>query len=420
MQGTVSRALPLFRRRRDDRVLAGVAGGFAAANGVDPFVVRTALVVSTFAGGIGAMLYAVGLLVAGDPEAETGPDGAGRPPLPVPVIDPQRNLAVGCITAGLLLAARAFGLWPGDALMLPVMGIGLGLAVVGTSSNAAAGPDGDTRRGAWGPIPAGRVAALLAGGHAKARMVAGALLIVFGLLTLGGSGSVLAGLRNGAVGAVFALSGAALVFGPWLARLVQQLGDERRERIRSEERASMAAHLHDSVLQTLALIQRNAHDPRRTVTLARRQERELREWLYRSTVAPWSSTLQRATATMAEEVEDLHDVKVELVVVGDRPLDDAVETLLAAAREAAVNAAKHAGVDTVSVYVEVDAEGLHAYVRDRGKGFDPEAIPPDRRGVAASIRGRISRAGGIAEIESAPGEGTEVRLFLPLAPEASS
>jgi phage shock protein PspC (stress-responsive transcriptional regulator)/two-component sensor histidine kinase len=409
----VSAKLPLFRRRRDDRVLAGVAGGFAAANGVDPFVVRTALVVLSFAGGLGALLYVVGLLVAGDP-ADDETTGVAAP---LPPVDAQRNLAVGSITGGLLLAARAVGLWPGDALMLPVMGIGLGLAVVG--ANTSPGRDGDIRRSPWGPIPAGRVAMLLAGGHAKARMVGGAVLIAFGLLAFGGSSGFLVGLRSGAVGAVFALSGAALVFGPWLARMGQQLGDERRERIRSEERAAMAAHLHDSVLQTLALIQRNAQDPRRTVTLARRQERELREWLYRSPPTPWA-TLQRAAEAMADEVEDLLDVKVELVVVGDRPLDASVDTLLAAAREGALNAAKHAGVDSVSVYVEVAPDGLHAFVRDRGCGFDPGAVPTDRRGLAESIHGRIARAGGSAEVESAAGQGTEIRLFVPLPAEPSS
>jgi signal transduction histidine kinase len=296
--------------------------------------------------------------------------------------------------------------------MLPIMGIGLGLAVVG--ANTAPARATDIRRSPWGPIPAGRVSLLVAGGHAKARMVGGAVLIVCGLLAFGGRSGFLAGLRSGAVGAVLALSGAALVFGPWLARMGQQLGDERRERIRSEERAAMAAHLHDSVLQTLALIQRNAQDPRRTVTLARRQERELREWLYRGPAAPWASTLQRSAEAMAEEVEDLLDVKVELVVVGDRPLDAAADALLAAVREGAVNAAKHAGVDSVSVYVEAAPDGLHAFVRDRGRGFDPDAVPADRHGLTQSIHGRINRAGGTAEVESATGEGTEVRLFVPV------
>lgn len=405
--GTVAAAQTLaFHRRRDDRVFAGVAAGFSATHGVDPFVVRAAIVVLSLAGGLGIVLYAFGMVLAGRPLD----DEADHTRAPV---DVRRNLAIGCVAGGLLLFARAAGLWPGDALMLPVIGIASGLAVVGASN---ANP-GELRRSPWGPIPAGRLSRLFGGRHAKARMVLGTIFIISGLGALGGRSGVLSGLRSGALGAVLALAGAALAFGPWLAHIGQQLGDERRERIRSEERAAMAAHLHDSVLQTLALIQRNAQDPRRTVILARRQERELRDWLYGSALRG-SLTLQTALAGMAEEVEDLHDVKIELVVVGDRPADERSETLVAATREAAVNAAKHAGVDEVSVYAEVAPDGMHSYVRDRGKGFDPEAVPADRRGLAQSVRGRMTRAGGTAEVESTIGQGTEVRLFLPIRSEA--
>ncbi|MEA3217707.1 MAG: hypothetical protein QOJ19_3863 [Acidimicrobiia bacterium] len=396
-----------FHRRRDDRVLTGVAGGFAATHGVDPFVLRAAVVVLSVAGGVGVMLYAFALVFAGRPL----PDEAEHPPAPV---DMRRNLAVGCITGGLLLFARAVGLWPGDALMMPIVGIAAGFAVVGASSVNPA----ELRRTPWGPIPAMRVSRLVSGRHAKARMVLGTIFIISGLVAFGSRGGLLAGLRSGALGAVLALAGVALAFGPWLAHMGQQLSVERRERIRSEERAAMAAHLHDSVLQTLALIQRNAQDPRRTVILARRQERELRDWLYGSRLRG-GGTLQRAMSGMAEEIEDLHEVKVELVVVGDRAADDLTETLVAATREAAVNAAKHAGVDEVSVYVEAGSDGLHSYVRDRGKGFDPASVPTDRRGLAHSVRGRMSRAGGTAEIESTLGQGTEVRLFLPLPSDPS-
>lgn len=390
-----------FHRRRDDRVLTGVAGGFAVTHGVDPFVLRAAVVVLSMAGGVGVMLYAFALVFAGRPL----PDEAEHPAVPV---DMRRNLAVGCVTGGLLLFARAVGLWPGDALMMPIVGIAAGFAVVGASSVNPA----ELRRSPWGPIPAVRVSRLVSGRHATARMVLGTIFIISGLIAFGSRGGLLAGLRSGALGAVLALAGVALAFGPWLAHMGQQLSVERRERIRSEERAAMAAHLHDSVLQTLALIQRNAQDPRRTVILARRQERELRDWLYGSRLG--GGSLQRAMSAMAEEVEDLHEVKVELVVVGDRTADELTETLVAATREAAVNAAKHAGVDEVSVYVEAGSDGLHSYVRDRGKGFDPATVPTDRRGLAHSVRGRMSRAGGTAEVESTLGQGTEVRLFLPI------
>jgi anti-sigma regulatory factor (Ser/Thr protein kinase) len=299
-------------------------------------------------------------------------------------------------------------MWPGDALMLPVTGIAAGLSIVGAS-----GSTGNARRSPFGHLPAAGLARIAGRRHAKARMVAGTLLIIFGLGALGGSSGLVAGLRSVALGAVLALAGVALAFGPWVPHVGQLLADQRRERIRSEERAAVATHLHDSVLQTLALIQRNAHDPRRTVALARRQERELRDWLYGSP-GGGAPTLQRAVSAMAEEVEERYAVKVELVAVGDRPADEASEALVAAIREAAVNAAKHAGVEAVSVYVEAGTDGMHAFVRDRGAGFDPAAVPPDRRGLASSIRGRVARAGGTVELETAPGQGTEVRLFVPV------
>jgi signal transduction histidine kinase len=206
-----------------------------------------------------------------------------------------------------------------------------------------------------------------------------------------------------------------VILGPWIRRLVAELRDERRERIRSEERAEVAAHLHDSVLQTLALIQRNADRPRELAVLARRQERELRMWLYGDRLAlanGHSGTLAAAVDAMAAEVEDLHGIEVEVVTVGECPIDGRVDALLQAAREAAVNAAKHAGVETVSLYVEAEPDRVTAFVRDRGRGFDPGDIPDDRRGIASSIRERMTRNGGTATITSTQGEGTEVALEL--------
>jgi len=193
-----------------------------------------------------------------------------------------------------------------------------------------------------------------------------------------------------------------------------QLREERRERIRSEERAEVAAHLHDSVLQTLALIQRNADRPKELAAIARRQERELRTWLYGDRVAQSNGhhgTLAAAVDAMVTEVEELHDIEVEVVTVGECPVDARVDALLQAAREATVNAAKHAGVDTVSLYVEAEPDRVTAFVRDRGTGFDTQApVPDDRRGIASSIRERMQRNGGTVTITSTPGEGTEVQL----------
>jgi signal transduction histidine kinase len=191
--------------------------------------------------------------------------------------------------------------------------------------------------------------------------------------------------------------------------MTKELTDERRERIRSEERAEMAAHLHDSVLQTLVLIQRKADHPRELAALARRQERELRSWLYGST-NPTAGTLAHAVESMAAEVEDAHGVEVDVVAVGDTPLTPTVDALVQAAREAVVNAAKHSGAASVSVYVEADGDHVTAYVRDRGHGFDLDEVPSDRRGIESSIRDRMTRHGGNVTITSSPTDGTEVML----------
>jgi len=196
-----------------------------------------------------------------------------------------------------------------------------------------------------------------------------------------------------------------------LWKLARQLSDERRERIRSEERAEVAAHLHDSVLQTLALIQRS-ESSREMATLARVQERELRSWLYGKGL-PGSDVLSTTIDQLAGRVEELHQVIVEAIVVGDAPLDDHLRALVHACGEATMNAAKHSGAESISVYVEVEDDAVTAFVRDQGKGFDPETIPADRRGIRESIHARMERHEGWAEVFSAPGDGTEVQLHMP-------
>jgi signal transduction histidine kinase len=225
-------------------------------------------------------------------------------------------------------------------------------------------------------------------------------------------------LRGGLFAGAVVASGIALAIGPALIRLGRELVEERRERIRSEERADVAAHLHDSVLQTLALVQRRADDPREVVRLARRQERELRAWLLGGDAdsPPAATSLGRALEGVAAEVEDECGVPVEVVRVRDCPLDN-LEPLLLASREAMLNAARHSGAPDVSVYLEVEPHRATVFVRDRGRGFDPASVPADRGGIAASIVGRMARRGGTAAIRSAPGDGTEVELVLPRGPE---
>jgi signal transduction histidine kinase len=207
----------------------------------------------------------------------------------------------------------------------------------------------------------------------------------------------------------------AIVLGPWWLRIARDLVAERRARIRAEERADMAARVHDSVLQTLALIQRNADQPQHVIQLARAQERELRAWLFDGR-APGSvdeMTLAAGVRQIQQEVEAQHGVSVEAITVGDCELDDDLAALLAAAREATVNAAKWSGEDVVSVFAEVEPASVSVYVRDRGKGFDPAAVPEDRKGLAESIHARMARRGGSATVRSTPGQGTEVSLTMP-------
>jgi signal transduction histidine kinase len=208
---------------------------------------------------------------------------------------------------------------------------------------------------------------------------------------------------------------------PWWVRLARDLSEERRARIVSAERAEIAAHLHDSVLQTLALIQRQSDQPREVLRLARGQERELRSWLYRA--GGWArpgepapdAGLAEALGAAAAEVADTYAVDVRPVVVGDRPLDDGLRALVLAAREAMVNAAKHGEVAEVSVYGEVESDEVHVFVRDRGVGFDPGGVPRDRHGLADSIHARMERHGGAVRLRTGVGKGTEVHLSMPVA-----
>ena len=209
---------------------------------------------------------------------------------------------------------------------------------------------------------------------------------------------------------VLVLAGLAVVLAPWLYRSRTALSEARAEKVVADARADMAAHLHDSVLQTLALIQRQADDPKAVQQLARRQERELRGWLYGEQHA--DKTLKAALTTAAAEVEDERGVPIEVVVVGDCEVTESLVALVRAAREALVNAAKHSGAGKIDVYAEVDENTVEVFVRDRGAGFDLDGVDDDRLGVKHSIIDRMSRHGGSARIRTAPGEGTEVRLEI--------
>jgi signal transduction histidine kinase len=269
----------------------------------------------------------------------------------------------------------------------------------------------ETERERWRRLSSSSLAAGAADRIGWLRIVAGVSLVITGaVFILARAGISAAGVGLAAV--LVTAGGIALITGPWWLRLVRDLSDERRERIRNEERADIAAHLHDSVLQTLALIQRNANQPREVARLARSQERELRSKLYGAGVpnGQFSAALHAAAA----DVEDTYAITVDVVVVGDRVLDARLDALIAASREALVNAAKHAGVRTVSVYAELAEDAASVFVRDRGTGFDPSRTDPSRQGIRGSIVGRLERQHGTATIKSGPGTGTEVQLRVEL------
>jgi signal transduction histidine kinase len=252
------------------------------------------------------------------------------------------------------------------------------------------------------------------------RFIGGGVLVatgVIGVVAVYAPTDSLSAVLNGVIFALVGLLGVGVVAAPLLYRMFNQLRTEREGRIREQERAEVAAMIHDQVLHTLALIQRNSADIKEVQRLARGQERSLRNWLYKPTASPterFSAALEQAAA----EVEDTYAISVETVVVGDTDCDEKVAALVAAAREALVNAARHAGVQTVSLYAEVEADELSVFVRDRGAGFDLSGVEESRHGVRGSIIGRMDRHGGRAEIRSAPGEGTEVRLTLPASRES--
>jgi signal transduction histidine kinase/phage shock protein PspC (stress-responsive transcriptional regulator) len=410
---------PPLVRRSDGRLLAGVANGIAAHLGVNVTVVRLVFAL-LLVNGVGGLAYlALWILVP-----DQSDDGSGRTRLRSvgeairtvvrdrPGDEPHRRrkllayLLLGMAFASLL---GAYGLgFRGGGFPLTIAALGALLI--------------------WWRAPEAQRARWTSDARWYGKRISNARITRRGplLVVLGGVGLVVAGVtsflaahdalaqaRAGALAIGATLVGVLLVTGPWLFRLVRELTAERRERIREHERAEVAAHVHDSVLQTLALIQSQAGDPDAVRRLARRQERELRTWLYTKpgTTEDGRPTFATALRATAADVEDAHGVDVEVVVVGDAPLDDALAATVAAAREGMVNAAKSSGAPVVSVFAEVGESGVEVFVRDRGSGFDPAAVPADRRGIRDSIVGRMVRHGGSGQVRSGP-TGTEVALTL--------
>ena len=409
-----------FRRAtRDTRqpVLGGVASGLARHLALPVLWVRLGFVLATTLGGLGVFLYGALWMVlpadsafAQDAPGLEGASRDGRRPGRIrrwADVGPLQALAALGLGAVLLLDA-VFG--QGGLFLAALLGVG-GVALLWRQADEAQQERWLDRTGRVDPV---RVVLGSGGWAAYSRLVLGLLLIVGALVLVslrGGSSFALA--RDVTLVSLLAVAGIGIVVGPWIYRLAADLTAERAERVRTQDRADVAAHLHDSVLQTLALIQKNAHDATAVARLARSQERDLRGWLYRGDSTD-ERTVAGALRRVAAAVEDGHGVAVEVVVVGDLPYAEALTPVVRAAGEALTNAAKHAGVDRVDLYAELTDAGISVFVRDRGVGFDPAEVPEDRYGVRQSIHDRMTRHGGDAEIRSAPGEGTEVRLHLPV------
>jgi signal transduction histidine kinase len=309
-------------------------------------------------------------------------------------------LAIGAAFGSLL---DVFGLSAGRHSLFPLSVAGVGALLIWWRAP-------QERRDSWAS-GARRYGATLHRRRALLLMAAGVVLVIAGVTSFLAANNALAQARAGAIGIGATLVGVLLVTGPWLLRLLRDLTAERRERIRAEERAEVAAHVHDSVLQTLALIQGKAGDPEAIRRLARRQERELRSWLYDGQQADAATSFAGALRAAAAEIEDEHGVLVEVVVVGDVSLDDRLRATVAAAREAVLNAAKASGESEISVFAEVADDKVEVFVRDRGVGFDLSRVPEDRRGIRDSIIGRMARHGGEGAVRSGSA-GTEVRLSM--------
>ncbi|MFD8593712.1 PspC domain-containing protein [Kitasatospora sp. NPDC059646] len=427
------------------RILGGVCQGLSVHLGVPVTWVRLAFIVLFFSEGIGTLLYAAFWVVVPLGIGEAAP-GAARPAPPAaapgrrgrrrdllertfhgedgaPGALPadagadarpaagsaagQRGGSLGQLFAliglviGVMALLSALGIQTAKPYVWPLLAVGVGVALVWRQAD-------DSRWQNWfGLQPGSRKGAYL-------RVAAGVLLVVAGIIgyfLMQGVASPIALVVESSLAVV---AGVLVLGGPSMVRMWQDLGAERTARIRAQERAEIAAHVHDSVLHTLTLIQRRAEDPKEVLRLARAQERELRLWLYRPEAAAEAApdTLAEHLRAIVAEVEDRHGVHLELVCVGDCPMDEKIASQMQAAREAMVNAAKYGGGGPVQVYAEVEGRTVSVFVRDHGPGFDPDDLPEDRMGVRESIIGRMRRNGGTARVRPAPDGGTEVELEM--------
>ncbi|HLK75901.1 MAG TPA: PspC domain-containing protein [Streptosporangiaceae bacterium] len=397
-----------LRRDPDERLAGGVAAGIAAWRGFNVTSVRIVFVLlALIPSGFCVPLYVVGWLLIPAAGEQTSIGHRAR--------SDSRGiaLAIGLATmlAFLLFIINVVGNGWIDSYAWPLLVTAAGLVLIWR--NATPEEQATLRRlteplGS-APNPAARTR------WSVVRLSVAAVLVFGGAGWLASAHESLALLRP--LGAVLLMiAGIVLVLGPWWLRIARDLVLERQAKVRAEERADISAQVHDSVLQTLALIQRRADDPQKVVWLARMQERELRSWLFEGRApgeADAAMTFAAGVRQIQQDVEARYGVPVEAVTVGDCELDESLNALLLASREATVNAAKWSGAGVISLFAEVEPDSVSVVVRDRGKGFDPAAVSADRKGLAESVHGRMARRGGTASVVSAEGEGTKVTLQMP-------
>ncbi len=382
---------------RNDRWVGGAASAIAKEIGVQPLVIRAGFIVLTFVVGWGLLLYVLAWAwLAIFAPAQISP----YTPVPKGATALHRHLGIGLVVIGLMallgqLTPSAF-----TSVSWPIGFVFTGALIAWSRGNNE--PQGIS---------------------IVVRIVAGLAVAIGGILAFAALSYSLWQAIIALIFGIAIIGGITLIAAPSIVQMARSLDGERLDRIRSDERARISAHLHDSVLQTLTLIQRNSDDPQRAAQLARRQERELRNWLYGpTTTTPDGVHLGPALEQAAGDVEETHGVQIDVVAVGDNgePVPGDLASLIAATKEAMANAAVHSGVDRIDVFAERSPRGIEIFVRDTGIGFDPDSIDRDRHGVRNSIVARMARAGGTATLHSSPGAGTEVELSLPFQTSSPS
>jgi signal transduction histidine kinase len=382
-------------RSRKGRLAGGISRGLSLHLGVSVWLVRLVFVLFTWIGGLGAIAYAAFWIFVPLGEVPEKERSAPRPAV-------RLVLLALCVLGVLVFLGLPMARPSGWRTVLPFAAVAFGLSVLWRQAD-------DTQRERETSEREGGEGFWSRSSPHLGRAALGAAVALGGILVLASGRTTWTETGRTLLAALALLVGAVLIGLPFFLRILRDLAHERNERVRSQERAEVAAMMHDSVLHTLTLIQRHHEDPAQVARLARAQERELREWLYGARKSA-AESFAEAIRAAAAEVEDRHGARLEVVSVGDAPLDPQLEACVAAAREAMVNAAKYAAESAISVYAELAEDRVEVFVKDRGPGFDLDQVAPDRMGVRGSIIGRMERHGGKAEIRTAPGEGTEVRL----------